>query len=244
MSSRLCWTLLALVYFWINPFLRRRSSIHPVLKSLKSTAFFCHHIRFLSRSLAGRNWLQLNKVSCIIHALIPPGFLEQVITILFHPVQACSYMDNMFISCSLWNPVFSVCVCMCACMRFQQFLTWISGYDRRLGTEHFYVILLFLWFLLPFSCLSILISLSDAVFALSAWTWLEDLLTHLLQKHIFCFSAYPRCSLSNHVPPHCTIPFLFLPVLLPICSLSKEFHIHCWSYWWNSRWNDNTNNST
>lgn len=144
MSSRLCWTLLALVYFWINPLLRRRSSIHPVLKSLKSTAFFCHHIRFLSRSLAGRNWLQLNKVSCIIHALIPPGFLEQVITILFHPVQACSYMDNMLISCSLWNPVFSVCVCMCACMRFQQFLTWISGYDRRLGTEHFYVILLFL----------------------------------------------------------------------------------------------------
>ncbi len=148
MSSRLCWTLLALAYFWFNPFLRRRSSIRPALKSLKSMAFFCHHIRFLSSSPAWRNplaaWLQLNKVSCIIHALIPPGFLEQVITIIFHPVQACSYMDNMSISCSLWNPVFNVCVCMRACMCFQQFLTWISGYDRRLGTEHFSVILLFL----------------------------------------------------------------------------------------------------
>lgn len=65
MSSRLCWTLLTLAYFWFNPFLRRRSSIHPALKSLKSIAFFCHHIRFLLRSPAGRNsWAE----SCTVAA--------------------------------------------------------------------------------------------------------------------------------------------------------------------------------
>lgn len=119
-------------------------------------------------------------------------------------------MDTMCISCSLRNPVFSV--------RNQQFLIWISGYDWRLGTEHFSSIR---FFSMPISSL---ISLPYAMFAFSARTWLKDLLSHVLHKHIFCFSVCRWCSLSNHVPPHCTSPSLFLPVLLPICSLSKESH--------------------
>ncbi len=65
MSFRLCWTLLALAYFWCNLFLRCRSSIHLALKSLKSTAFFCLHIHFLLNSPAGRkSWAE----SCTVAA--------------------------------------------------------------------------------------------------------------------------------------------------------------------------------
>jgi len=53
MSSRLCWKLLALAYFCINPFLLRRSSIHPALKSLKITAFL-HHCFLFSFELTVR----------------------------------------------------------------------------------------------------------------------------------------------------------------------------------------------
>lgn len=136
------------------------------------------------------------------------GFLEQVIIILFHPVQACSYMDTMSILCSLQNLVFSVRACMYA-------LSAISKLDLRVWLEIRYWAFFFhtLLFLFPFSCLS---SLPYAMFAFSARTWLKDLLSHLLHKHIFCFSVCCWCSLSNHVPPHCTSPSLFLPVLLPV----------------------------
>lgn len=63
---------------------------------------------------------------------------------------------------------------------------------------------------------------SHAMFAFSAQTWLKDLLSHVLHKHIFCFSVYRLCSLSNHAPPHCTSPSLFLPVLLLILPSFKR----------------------
>lgn len=192
MCSRLCWTLLALAYFCINPFLLPRSSNHPALKSLKSTAFLCHHILFPMSSPSGRNsWAEsctaTAKQSFLHYSCVhSTRVLEQVIIILFHLVQACSYMDTMSISCSLRNPVFSVCVCMYA-------LSAISKLDLMVWLEIRYWALFFHTFFLmispSFSCLSSLISLPYAVFAFPARTWLKYLLSHLLHKHIFCFSV-------------------------------------------------------
>jgi len=97
-----------------------------------------------------------------------------------------------------------------------------SNLDLRVWLEIRYWALFFLDFSFP--CLFSLISRPYAMFAFSARTWLKDLLSRVLHKHIFCFSVCCWCSLSNHVPPQCTSPSLFLPILLPICSLSKESH--------------------
>lgn len=120
--------------------------------------------------------------------------------------------------------------CVHACVHV---LSAISNLDLRVWPEIWYWALfchtLAFMIFLPFHCLSSLISLTDSVFALFAWTWLEDLLAYLLYTS-FVFLPFPDVlfqimSLLTALPPFRSCQFSS-----PF-SLFQEFKSHCWSYW-------------